>query len=241
MKLSLTHEPARSPKAAPTRAPRTALIVDLACRGAPAIAHRLAREGYALVLGHAPACTDAARTVSAITFAGGCARAVPVEGSGEAEISRLLDLAARIFGGVDVFINNAREPVGGEADPADTVFDRYFGACHRGMLHGLNAAAPRLAAGSRIVNLPAAADEASVTDSAAYLTPTAALARLTGRFAEALAPRGLIVNAIAASAHCDEAAIAEAVAMLVGADADGCNGELFDVDALIPRDAGVSA
>ena len=226
---------ARSAPAART----TALVIDVRYGGG-AIAQSLAQRGFAVVLGHVPSDVAAAtRVVAIISAMGGCASTMDVHDDDDAAVSRLLDHAEDVFGHVDVLVDNGRTQVASR-NAEDELFDRYFGVALRGMVEVVREAAPRLRSGGNIVHLSgAAAVETARTQ--AWMTPHAALEWLTRTFAAELARYDVRINAIAPSADCDEPAIAEAVALLLGADGDGCNGQIFDVGAAALRAIGASA
>jgi len=217
----------------------TALIVD-ARQGGCAIARSLAQQGFAVAFGYAPIDAGAAaRTVAAIAATGGRALAVEMGGTDETAFAHLLDQAEEIFGLIDVLVDNGAADVPSRG-AEDELFDRYFGVALRGMVEVVREAAPRLRSGGSIVHLSGACSgEAPRTQ--AWMTPHAALEWLTRTFAAELAHYEVRINAIAPSADCGEAAIAEAVALLLGADGDDCNGHVFDVGAAALRAIGASA
>jgi len=221
------------------KARATALVID-ARQGGCAIARSLARQGFAVAFGHAPIDAGAAaRTIAAITATGGHALAVELDDADETAFAHLLDQTEEVFGRVDVLVDNsaADTPARGAEDD---LFDRYFGVALRGMVEVVREAAPRLRSGGSIVHLSGAcSDEAPRTQ--AWMSPHAALEWLTRTFAAELARYEVRINAIAPSADCGETAIAEAVALLLGADGDACNGQVFDVGAAALRTIGASA
>lgn len=217
----------------------TAVVVDVRHAGG-AIAQCLAQHGFAVALGHAPRDADeAARAVSAIAAGGGCALAVELARGGETAVTRLFDRAEEVFGHVDVLVDNGRGHVAARSTE-DELFDRYFGVALRGMVDRVREAAPRLRSGGSIVRLCASAT-GETPKTQAWMTPHAALEWLTRTFAAELVRYDIRINAIAPSSRCDEPAIAEAVGLLLGADGEGCNGQVFDVGAAALRAIGASA
>ncbi|MEP7044143.1 MAG: SDR family oxidoreductase [Dokdonella sp.] len=231
---------ARSTSARVSRKARaTALVLDVQ-QGGCAIAQSLARQGFAVVLGYAPSNAGAAAgAVAAIAATGGCALAVEVSGDGETEVMCLLDSAEDAFGRIDVLVDNGIAPIPSRS-AEDELFDRYFGVALRGMMEVVRETAPRLRSGGSIVRLSGAHPHATPRTHA-WMTPQAALEWLTRTFAAELAHYEVRINAIAPSAQCDESALAEAVALLLGADGNGCNGQVFDVGAAALRVIGASA
>ncbi len=220
----------RSTSARPcTKARATALITD-AAHGGCAIAQSLAQRGVAVALGHARCDTDTAmRAIATIASAGGYAVAIEMHDSDEVAAMDLFDRTEDVLGRIDVLVDNrvAKVPTRGSEDE---LFDRYFGVELRGMVDVVREAAPRLRGGGAIVCLSdARRDGAPRTQ--AWMTPLAALEWLTCTFAAELVRYGVRINAIAPSADCDEQAIGEAVALLLGADGSDCNGQVFDVGA----------
>src|SRR5687768_9366575 len=131
-------------------------IVTGASRGiGAAVALRLAREGYAVVVNYAGKAEEAHGVVQAIESEGGQAVAVQADVSDSAAVRRLFDQAIRTYGRIDVLVNNA-----GIMPPAlpplaqtdDATFDRLFAVNVKGTFNTLREAAERLQAGGRIVN-----------------------------------------------------------------------------------------
>jgi 3-oxoacyl-[acyl-carrier protein] reductase len=222
-----------------SKARTTALVIDVR-QGGCAIAQSLVQQGFAVAIGYAPLDADeAARVVAAIAATGGHALAVETNGSDETAVGHLFDHAEEVFGRVDVLVDNgiANLPSRGAEDE---LFDRYFGVALRGMVEVVREAAPRLRGGGGIVRLSGACSDAA-PHTQAWMTPHAALEWLTRTFAAELARYDVRINAIAPSVDCGEAAIAEAIALLLGADGNGCNGQVFDVGAAALRVIGASA
>lgn len=83
-------------------------IVTGASRGiGAAIAGRLAREGYAVVVNYASNAKAAEELVDRIESAGGKALAAQADVSDAAAVGRLVDTTEAALGGVDVLVNNA--------------------------------------------------------------------------------------------------------------------------------------
>jgi 3-oxoacyl-[acyl-carrier protein] reductase len=221
------------------KAHATALVIDVR-QGGGAVAQRLAQQGLAVTIGYAPIdAAAAARVVAAIAATGGHARAVEVNGFDETAFTQLLDRAEEVFGRVDILVDNSAANVPSRG-AEDELFDRYFGVALRGMVEVVREAAPRLRSGGSIVHLSGACSgEAPRTQ--AWMTPHAALEWLMRTFAAELARYEVRINAIAPSADCGEPALAEAVALLLGADGNGCNGQVFDVGAAALRTIGAWA
>src|SRR6476646_10709375 len=83
-------------------------IVTGASRGiGRAIAERLAKDGFAVIVNYAGGEAEATAVVKGIRDAGGRATAVQADVSKPPDVSRLFDAAENESGGVDVLVNNA--------------------------------------------------------------------------------------------------------------------------------------
>ena len=83
-------------------------IVTGASRGiGAAVAQRLAREGYAVVVNYAGQAEEAQTVVQSIVSAGGKAVAMQADVASPAAVKQLFDDSIKAFGRVDVLINNA--------------------------------------------------------------------------------------------------------------------------------------
>ena len=72
-----------------------------------AIAQRLARDGFTVVVNYAGNAAPAEALVAKIEGAGGRAVAAQADIADPAAVARLFDTAEAAFGGVDVVVNNA--------------------------------------------------------------------------------------------------------------------------------------
>jgi 3-oxoacyl-[acyl-carrier protein] reductase len=121
-------------------------IVTGASRGiGAAIATRLARDGFAVMLNYARHAAEAEALAAGIAREGGTARPVAGDVADPAAIRRLFDAAEAEFGGVDVLVNNAGVMLlGPVAESDDAMFDRQVAVNFRGTFNGLREAARRL-------------------------------------------------------------------------------------------------
>src|SRR3546814_10373652 len=126
-------------------------IVTGASRGiGAAIAERLARDGFTVVVNYAAGARAAEQLVAKIEAAGGEALTAQADVSNAAEVKRMFDAAKTAFGGVDVLVNNAgimRLATLAEAD--DQLVDSQIAINLKGVINTLREASPRLRAGGR--------------------------------------------------------------------------------------------
>ncbi|HEY6259288.1 MAG TPA: SDR family oxidoreductase [Xanthobacteraceae bacterium] len=235
-------------------ADRVALVTGASRGLGRDIALRLGRDGFATVLNYreqAKAADEVARTIAAD---GGRAIAVRADVAEPAGAQALFDAAERVFGGVDVLVNNAGLSILAPlAEMDDLVFDQHFAVNVRGVFNMLKRAATRLRPGGRVVNLSSTAVAGNRSGYGAYVASKAAVEALTRTFANELRGRSITVNAVApglvgagmflatrsaeqlaAMAQisplerlADPAEIAGVVAFLVGSDGGWVNGQIL--------------
>src|SRR5262249_29239279 len=87
--------------------PRTALVTGASRGIGRAIALRLARDRFAVVVNYAGNVARAEEVVAEITAAGGRAIAVPADVAKTADVERLFDKAEQAFGPVGVVVHSA--------------------------------------------------------------------------------------------------------------------------------------
>lgn len=174
-------------------------LVTGASRGiGAAIAERLARDGFAVVVNFAGSAAAADALVSRIEAAGGRAVAAQANVADPAAVRGLFDQAEAAFGGVDVLVNNAGimklAPI---ADSDDTLLDSVIDVNLKGSFHTMREAARRLRQGGRIVNLSSSVVGLYQPGYAAYAASKAGVEALTHVLAKEMRGRGITVNAIA--------------------------------------------
>lgn len=184
-----------------TNTQRQVAIVTGASRGiGAAIARRLARDGYAVVVNYAGNAAEAGTTVEAIVAAGGTAIAVQGDVSRPTDVSRLFEDTVAAFGRVDVLVNNAgimpsSLPTLAETD--DDTFDRLFAVNVKGTFNTLREAARRMTAGGRIVNFSTSVIGLALPGYAVYGATKGAVEVMTNILAKELRGRNITVNAVA--------------------------------------------
>ena len=174
-------------------------VITGASRGiGAAIAERLARDGFAVIVNYAGRTAEAEATVRRIESAGGKAVAVQADVGSIDGARRLFDAAQAHFGGVDVVVNNAGimrlAPIG-ETSEAD--FDAQIATNLKGTFNMLREAAARLRDGGRIINLSTSVIGLNLPGYAAYAAGKAGVEALTRIMAQEMRGRGISVNAVA--------------------------------------------
>jgi len=176
-------------------------IVTGASRGiGAAIAQRLAKDGYAVVVNYAGSAAAAAKVVDAIVAAGGSALAVQADVADPAAVRALFDAAIAQYGRVDVLVNNAGvmpsdlPPLAGTDD---ATFDRLFSVNVKGTFNTLREAANRLQHGGRIVNFSTSVIGLALPGYAVYAATKGAVEVMTNILAKELRGKNITVNAVA--------------------------------------------
>jgi 3-oxoacyl-[acyl-carrier protein] reductase len=174
-------------------------IVTGASRGiGAAVAQRLAKDGFALVINYASRSAEAEALVAELTAAGARAIAVKADVSKADEVRRMFEITEQQFGKVDVLINNAGVlktlPL---ADTSDALYEQTFDINVRGTFNTLREAAARMNDGGRIVNFSSTTLALNMPGYAIYNATKAAVEAFTHVFAKELRGRNITVNAVA--------------------------------------------
>ena len=176
-------------------------IVTGASRGiGAAIAHRLAGEGYAVIVNYAGKQEEAQAVVDAIEARGGAAFAVRADVSDSAAVRSLFDAAIDRYGRVDVLVNNAGimpPALPHLAETDDDTFDRLFAVNVKGTFNTLREAAARLQQGGRIVNFSTSVIGLALPGYAVYAATKGAVEVMTNILAKELRGKNITVNAVA--------------------------------------------
>ncbi|MDI4657152.1 SDR family oxidoreductase [Xanthobacter autotrophicus] len=163
-----------------------------------AVAERLARDGFTVVVNYAGNAAPAEALVAKIAAAGGRALTAQADVSNVDAVRRMFDSAETAFGGVDVLINTAGimvlAPI---ADSDDALFDRVVAVNLKGTFNTLREAARRLRDGGRIVNFSSSVVGLLQPTYGVYAATKAAVEAMTSILAKELRGRTITVNAIA--------------------------------------------
>jgi 3-oxoacyl-[acyl-carrier protein] reductase len=136
--------------------------------------------------------------VDRIKAAGGQALAAQADVSDPAAVRRMFDSTEKVFGGVDVLVNNAGiMQLSNLADADDAFFDRHVAVNLKGVFNGLREAARRLRSGGRIISFSSSVVGLYQPSYAIYAATKAGVEAMTHVLAKELRGRNITVNAIA--------------------------------------------
>jgi 3-oxoacyl-[acyl-carrier protein] reductase len=179
-------------------AKRTAIVTGSSRGIGAAIAERLARDGFNVVVNYAGSESEAQALVARLTSEQLSAIAVKADVSRADEVRAMFDRAQREFGGVDVLVNNAGimqlAPI---ADTDDALFDRHIAINLKGVFNGLREAAKLLRNGGRIINFSSSVVGLYQPTYGVYAATKAAVEAMTRVLANELRGKNITVNAVA--------------------------------------------
>jgi 3-oxoacyl-[acyl-carrier protein] reductase len=174
-------------------------IVTGASRGiGAAVAERLARDGFTIVVNYSGNDAAAETVVSKIEAAGGRALSAKADVGDPQAVRGLFDTAEAAFGGIDVLVNNAGiMKLATLADSDDALFDSQVAVNLKGTFNALREASRRLRNGGRIVNFSTSVVGLRIETYGVYVATKAAVEAMTPVLAKELRGRSITVNAIA--------------------------------------------
>ncbi|WP_429007589.1 SDR family oxidoreductase [Roseixanthobacter psychrophilus] len=234
--------------------PKVALVTGASRGIGAAIAERLARDGYMVVINYSGRADEAEAVAAKIERAGGKALTAQADISDPKAVARMWDAAETAFGGVDVLVNNAGiMKLATLADGDDALVDRQIAVNLKGPINTMRLAARRLRDGGRIVNLSSSVVGLYQPTYGVYAATKAGIEAMTHVLSKELRGRNITVNAVAPGptatalfldgkpqAVIDQLTklaplerlgqpedIANTVAMLVGADGGWINGQVL--------------
>jgi len=163
-----------------------------------AVAERLARDGFTVVVNYGRAAAAAEALVARIEAAGGRAVAAQADIADPAQVARMFASAETAFGGVDVLVNNAGVmQLATIGDSDDALFDRQVAINLKGTFNTLREASRRLRSGGRIINVSSSVVGLLQPTYGVYAGTKAAVEAMTSILAKELRGRNITVNAIA--------------------------------------------
>ncbi|EJK78351.1 SDR family oxidoreductase [Rhizobium sp. AP16] len=174
-------------------------IVTGASRGiGAAIAERLAKDGFTVVVNYSGSEAAAEELARRIEEKGGKALTAKADVSDAEAVRRMFDAAEAAFGGVDVLVNNAGIMQLAKITNADDAnFDRQIAINLKGTFNTLREAGKRLRDGGRIINFSTSVVGLKLEAYGVYAATKAAVETLTGIMAKEMRGRSITVNAVA--------------------------------------------
>lgn len=174
-------------------------LVTGASRGiGAAVAERLARDGFTIVINYSGNAAPAEELARKIEQAGGKALTAKADVGDAQAVRRMFDAAEAAFGGVDVLVNNAGiMMLSSLAEADDANFDRQISVNLKGTFNTLREAAKRLRDGGRIINFSTSVVGLKLETYGVYAATKAAVETLTAIMAKEMRGRDITVNAIA--------------------------------------------
>ena len=174
-------------------------IVTGASRGiGSAVAERLGRDGFTVIVNYSGSAEAADALVRKITEGGGRALVVKADVSDPGAVREIFETTVAKFGGVDVLVNNAGiMTLSNLADTDDASFDRQIAINLKGTFNTLREGAKRLRSGGRIINFSSSVVGLLQPTYAIYAATKAAVEAITSVLAKELRGRNITVNAIA--------------------------------------------
>jgi 3-oxoacyl-[acyl-carrier protein] reductase len=174
-------------------------IVTGASRGiGAAVAERLARDGFAVVINYSANGQPAEALARAIEAEGGRAIAARADVSDPSAVRGMFDAAEKAFGGVDVLVNNAGiMKLAKIVDSDDVLFDQQIAVNLKGSFNAMREAARRLRDGGRIVNFSTSVVGTRLETYGVYAATKSAVETMTAILSKELRGRNITVNAVA--------------------------------------------
>jgi 3-oxoacyl-[acyl-carrier protein] reductase len=177
---------------------KTAIVTGSSRGIGKAIALRLAKDGFNVVVNYLKNKTEAEDVVQEIKATNGAAIAVQADVSKIEEVKYLFITTEKEFGGIDVLVNNAAiskiQPL---IEGNDETFDLLFNTNVRGTMNTMRGAAKHLNEGGRVINFSSTAVATSTPNMGLYIATKAAVEGMTKVFAKELRGKNITVNAIA--------------------------------------------
>ena len=181
-----------------TTTPKIALVTGASRGIGAAIARRLARDGFTVVINFAGNVAEAEALAASIETDGGHAITAQADVSDPQAVARMWDAAEAAFGGIDVLVNNAGiMRLATLADADDQHFDSQIAINLKGPRNTMRLAARRLRSGGRIINLSSSVVGLFAPTYGVYAATKAGVEAMTHVLAKELRGRTITVNAIA--------------------------------------------
>ena len=174
-------------------------IVTGASRGiGAAVAERLAREGFSVIINYAVSAAPAEALAAKIMKTGGHATTARADVSDPAAMVMMFDAAEAAFGGVDVLVNNAGiMQLSAIGETTDELFDRQVAINLKGVFNGMREAAKRLSNGGRIISFSSSVVGLYQPTYGVYAATKGGVEAMTHILSKEVRGRNITVNAVA--------------------------------------------
>lgn len=177
---------------------KTAIVTGGSRGIGAAVAERLARDGFNVVVNYAANVALADELVDKIVSGGGKAVATKADVSNVAAVKRMFDIAEKVSGGIDVLVNCAGiMKLSTIAESSDDVFDSQIAINLKGTFNTLREAARRMGSGGRIINISSSVVGLYQPGYAVYAATKAAIEAMTHIMIKELRGRNITVNTVA--------------------------------------------
>jgi glucose 1-dehydrogenase len=168
------------------------------------IALRYAVEGANVVINYVGSATAANEVLAEVEDSGARGIIVQADVSSPAEVTQLVDEAARAFGGVDVLVNNAGIELHAPFwDVTEEAYDKVMAVNMKGAFFAAQAFARHLRATNRpgrIINISSVHEDIAFPNFTPYAASKGAMRMFTRTLAVELGPLGITINNIAPGA-----------------------------------------
>jgi 3-oxoacyl-[acyl-carrier protein] reductase len=177
---------------------RTAIVTGSSRGIGAAVARRLAKDGFSIVVNYSGNAAEAESVVGDIKRDGGNALSIQADVSDPAAMRRLFDQAAAVSGGIDVLVNNAGiMQLANISEADDGFFDRHIAINLKGVFNGMREAAKRLRSGGRIISFSSSVVGLYQPTYGVYAATKGGVEAMTHVLANELRGRNITVNAVA--------------------------------------------
>lgn len=182
-----------------TTAQNKVALVTGASRGiGAAIAERLAKEGFTVIVNYSRGAETADALVQRIEQAGGRAVSAQADVSDSAAVAKMFASAEQAFGGIDVLVNNAGVmALSSIADTDDATFDSLIDINLKGTFNTLREAAKGMRNGGRIINFSSSVVGLYQPTYGVYAATKAAVEAMSRVLTKELRGRQITVNSVA--------------------------------------------
>ena len=177
---------------------KTAIITGASRGIGRAVAKRLGRDGFSIVVNYAGNATEAEAAAAEIKSAGGEAICVKGDVGNPVDVEQLFEVTLKTFGSVDVVVNNAGiMPLSPISKSDLELFDRVINTNLRGTFLVLAQAAQHVAPGGRIIAFSSSVLAKSFPTYGPYIASKAGVEGLVHVLANELRGRNITVNVVA--------------------------------------------